>query len=141
MQRKHLSLSIVLFLSFLTGCIESPESPISAIPVILIDHIEETEETKAFVHGIDDHLYSNITIQINEEKITENFTYQLHLSTSLRKFVMNVSVWHEEKQYEYRGNFTLLRDDGQITLEIEDFRHKDPVEGSLPYTIIMERKE
>ena len=141
MQRKHLSLSIILFLSFLMGCIEGPESPLSAIPVILMDHIEETEETKAFVHGIDDHLYSNITIQINEEKITENFTYQLHMSTSLRKFAMNVSVWNEEKQYEYRGNFTLLRDDGRITLEIEDFRHKDPVEDSLPYTIIMERKE
>ena len=62
------------------------------------------------------------------------------MSTSLQKFMLNVSVWDEEKQYEYTGNLTMLTDD-EIKLEIEDIRDKKPVEVSFPYTIIMERKE
>jgi hypothetical protein len=109
--------------------------------MILIDNIEETGETKVFVHGIEDTLFSNITIQINEETLTENFTYELHMSTSLQKFMLNISIWDEEKQYEYIGNFTVFSDDGEMKLEIEDIRHDDPIEASFPYTIVVERKE
>jgi hypothetical protein len=140
MHRKYLTLSIILLLSFFVGCTNGPKSPLSTIPMILIDNIEETGETKVFVHGIEDTLFSNITIQINEESLTENFTYELHMSTSLQKFMLNVSIWDDEKQYEYTGNLTLLTDD-EIKLEIEDIRDKEPVEVSFPYTIIMERKE
>ncbi len=140
MHGKYLTLSIVLLLSLFVGCTNGPESPLSTIPMILIDHIEETEETKVFVHGIDDTLFSNITIQINEDISTENFTYELHMSTSLEKFMLNISVWDKKKQYEYTGNFTLLSDD-EIKMEIEDIRDKDPIEVNIPYTIIMERKE
>lgn len=141
MHRKYLSLSIVLLLSFFVGCTNGPKSPISTIPKVLIDHIEETEETKVFVHGIEESIFSNITIQINDESIMENFTYELHSATSLQKFVLNVSVWDEEKEYEYTGNFTVLSDTDQVKLEIQDFRHEEPTEVSLPYTIIVERKE
>ena len=141
MHGKFLTLSIVLLLSLFVGCTNGPKSPLSTIPMILIDHIEETGETKVFVHGIEDTLFSNITIQINEDISTENFTYELHMSTSLEKFMLNVSIWDEEKQYEYVGNFTVFSDNGEMKLEIEDIRHVDPIETSLPYTIIVERKE
>lgn len=141
MQGKYLSLGVVLLLCFFIGCTNGPKSPLSAIPTILIDHVEETEETKVYVHGIDDTLFSNITIQINEKSVMENFTYELHMPTSLKKFVLNVSVWDEDKEYIYTGNFTLFSEDDQIKIEVQDFRHKDPTESSLPYTIIVERKE
>lgn len=141
MQRKYLGLSIVLLLSFFIGCIEGPTSPISTIPRILIDHIEDTGETKIFVCGIEDHLYSNITIEISEESVFENFTYELHMSTRRETFLLNVSVWDEQKQYEYSGNIAIVTDNDQIQLEITDDRHKEPIEKSFPYTIIMERKE
>jgi hypothetical protein len=141
MHGKYLTLSIVLLLSLFVGCTNGPESPLSTIPMILIDHIEETKETKIFVHGIEDTLFSNITIQINEDTSTENFTYELHMSTSLEKFMLNVSIWDEEKQYEYIGNFTVFSDKGEMKLEVQDIRHVDPIETSLPYTIIVERKE
>jgi hypothetical protein len=141
MHGKYLTLSIVLLLSLFVGCTNGPESPLSTIPMILIDHIEETKETKIFVHGIEDTLFSNITIQINEDTSTENFTYELHMSTSLEKFMLNVSIWDEEKQYEYIGNFTVFSDKGEMKLEVQDIRHVDPIETSLPYTIIVERKK
>lgn len=140
MHRKYIILGTVLLLTIFVGCTDGPKSPLSSIPMILIDHVEETEEIKVFVHGIEDTLFSNITIQINDESIKENFTYELHISTSLEKFMLNISVWDEEKQYEYTGNFTLMNDD-EIKLEIEDIRDKKPIEVNFPYTIIMERKE
>ena len=140
MQGKYLGLNIVLLISLLVGCTNPPESPISAIPTILIDHIDETHETKVFVHGIDAHLFSNITIQINNVSITENFTYELHTSTSLNTFNLNVSVWDKQKEYEYIGNITVFKNNGEMKLEILDMDHKDPSEESLPYNIIMERK-
>lgn len=141
MQGKYLSLGVVLLLCFFIGCTNGPKSPLSTIPTILIDHVEETEETKVYVQGIDDTLFSNITIQINEKSVMENFTYELHMPTLLKKFVLNVSVWDEDKDYAYTGNFTLFSEDDQIKLEVQDFRHKEPVESTLPYTIIVERKE
>jgi len=141
MQVKYLSLGVVILLTFFIGCSEGPESPLSTIPTILIDHVEKTKETKVFVHGIDDTLFSNITIQINNETICENFTYELHYFTSLNKFILNISVWYEEKLYEYSGNFTVFEDKDEMKLEIEDVRHKQSIERSFPYTIIMERKE
>ena len=141
MHRKYLVFGIVILLFLMAGCIEEPQSPLSSIPMILIDYIEETEETKVFVHGIDDHLFSNMTIQINEESICENFTYELHLSTTLEKFMLNITVWHKDKEYEYIGNLTLIEDDDEIILEIEDKRHEKPIKRSFSYSIIMERKE
>ncbi|UCG68225.1 MAG: hypothetical protein JSV09_10405 [Thermoplasmata archaeon] len=141
MHRKYLGLSIILFLAFFLGCVDAPKSPVSKIPTILIDHIEETEETKVFVHGIENHLFSNITIEINDVRVTENFTYELHAASHLHKFMLNVTVWEEKKEYEYRGNFTVIEDDDQKTLEIQDIRHEDSIKRSFPYTIIMERKE
>lgn len=141
MQRNLLALGVVCFLCFVPGCLESPSSPVSSIPMILVDHIQETEETKVYVQGLDDHRFSNITIQINGLNVTENLTYALHLSTSLTEFALNVTVWDEIKEYEYRGNLSILREDDQVTLQIEDQKHDDIIERSLPYTTIMERKE
>ena len=141
MHRKYVGLGFVLLLYLSVGCTNGPQSPISTIPTILIDHIDDTEETKVFVHGVEDHLFSNITIWINEEGITENFTYELHTSTYLQNFELNVLVWDKEKQYEYTGNIIVLNDNDQMKLEIVDDQHEEPVERSLPHTIIMERKE
>lgn len=140
MHIKYLCLGLVLLISVFAGCTD-PSSPISKIPTILIDHIEETGETKVYVHGIDDYRFANITIQINKASTTENFTYELHISTYLLKFMLIAYVWDEEKHYEYIANITVLNDDDQLKLEIEDTQHEEPVERSLPYTIIMERKE
>lgn len=141
MHRKLVSLGFIIFVCSFSGCIDTPPSPLSSIPRILLDHITETEETKVYVHGLDDHLFSNITIEINNATITENYTYSLHLTTKLEEFALNVTVWHELKEYEYRGNLSILHEDDQITLQIEDEKHDDPIERSLPYTTIMERKE
>jgi hypothetical protein len=141
MQRKISFMGIVIFLFVLAGCTQGPPSPLSSLPTILIDHIEETEETKVFVQGIENTLYGNITIQLNNETVTENFTYGLHITTNLHKFILNITVWYELKEYDYTGNFTLLEEDNEITLEIVDARHDDPIERSAPYTIIMERKK
>lgn len=140
MHRRYLCLSIVLLIPLFVGCIETPSSPISKIPTILIDHIEETEETKVFIQGIEDHLFSNITIKINHECITENFTYELHTSTSLQNFVLNVTVWDEQEQYEYIGNITVSEDNDEMILHIVVI-DDDPKDESFPHTIIMERKE
>ena len=141
MPRRYLSLSIILLFCFFVGCEEPPKSPISTIPQILIDYIEETEETKIYAHGIEDTLYSNITIQINHDTKKENFTYSLHLSTLLKDFMLNISVWDESRDYEYSGNITVFNDGGEWKLKVEGIKDKKPKEGSFPYTIIMERKE
>ena len=141
MMGKPVSLGIIVFFCLFTGCVEPPPSPLGSIPRVLIDHIEEGEETKVYIHGLEDHLYSNITIEINDDHIAENYTYSLHLSTILDKFVLNVTVWDEAKEYEYTGNYTILQEDDQISLEIYDDRHDDPIKRSMPYSIIMERKE
>lgn len=141
MQKKLSVLGILIFLFVLAGCTEGPPSPLSTIPTILVDHIEETEETKIFVQGIENTLYGNITIQLNNETAYENFTYGLHISTNLHNFILNVTVWFELKEYEYTGNFTILEEDNEITLEIVDDRHDNPITRSAPYTIIMERKK
>lgn len=140
MQKKLSFISIIVFLVLLAGCTEGPPSPLSSIPTILIDHIEDIEETKIYVHGIEDTLYGNITIQINSETELENFTYSLQTSTILNKFFINVTVWYKVKEYEYNGNFTLIEDNGQISFEIVDDRHDNPIKRNAPYTIIMERK-
>jgi len=138
---KLTSLGFVIFVCSFAGCIDTPPSPLSSIPRILLDHIVETEETKVYVHGLDDHLYSNITIEINDERIRENYTYSLHLSTSMDRFMLNVTVWDDAKVYEYIGNYTILQENEQISLEIYDDRYDDPVKRSMPYSIIMERRE
>ncbi|UCE75069.1 MAG: hypothetical protein JSV56_05030 [Methanomassiliicoccales archaeon] len=138
---KLVGLGIIVFLCSFSGCIDTPPSPLSSIPRILIDHIIETEETKVYVHGLDDHMFSNITIEINNATITENYTYSLHLTTKLLEVSLNVSVWDKQKEYEYNGNMTLLSEQDQIMLEVDDERRDDPIERSLPYNIIMERKE
>jgi hypothetical protein len=125
----------------IAGCIEGPDSPLSTIPTLLFDHIEDTKETKIFVQGIENTLYGNITIQINNDTRTEDNTYSLHSSTALTKFALNVTVWFKLKEFEYNGNLTLLEEDEQITLEIEDDEHENVIERSLPHTIIMERKK
>jgi hypothetical protein len=125
----------------LAGCTQGPPSPLSSLPTILIDHIEETEETKIYVQGIENTLYGNITIQLNNETVTENLTYSLHLTTTLHKFTLNITAWYELKEYDYTGNFTLIEDEDEIILEILDTRHDNPIERSLPYTLIMERKK
>jgi hypothetical protein len=124
----------------LSGCSEGPSSPLSSLPTILIDHITDVDETKIFVQGIDNTLYGNITIQINNDTIQENFTYSLHSSTDLHHFFLNVTVWYKLKEYEYRGNITLKEDNNDISLEIVDDRHDNPINRDTPYTIIMERK-
>ena len=141
MHGKLVSLGFIIFMCSFSGCVEPPPSPLSSIPRILLDHIAETEETKVYVHGLDDHLFSNITIEINDATITENYTYSLHLTTKLEEFTLNISVWDKLKEYEYIGNMTLLSDEDQIMLQIDDERRDDPIERSLPYTIIMERNE
>ncbi|UCF08025.1 MAG: hypothetical protein JSW28_10360 [Thermoplasmata archaeon] len=141
MQGKAFGTGLVLLLCFFAGCTNGPPSPLSSIPMLLIDHIEENKETKVYVHGLDDYRFSNITIQINNVTATENFTYALHLTTILDRFILNVSVWDDLKQYEYAANLTILTEDNEITLQIEDERHDDTIERSLPYTLIMERKE
>lgn len=139
MRWKYLSLSVIFFFLLLTGCTEN-QPPLSGIPTVLIDYIEETEETKVFVHGIDDRLYSNITIRINDTSVTENYTYQLHLSTSLEYFSLHVSVWDKQKEYEYRGNITLYDDKGEIKMQIKETGENKDVKESFPHKIIMERK-
>lgn len=141
MQRELSSVGMVLFLVLVAGCIEGPDSPLSTIPTILIDYIEDTEETKIFVQGIENTRYGNITIQVNNETIRENDTYSLHMSTKIHKFALNVSVWFKLKEYEYTGNITVVEKDEQISLEIEDTDHDNPIKRSLPYTKIMERKK
>ncbi len=141
MQRELSSISIVLFLVLVAGCIEGPDSPLSTIPTILINHVEETEETKIFIQGIENTFFGNITIQINNETVRENNTYSLHHATDLTRFVLNVTVWFKLKEYEYHGNISLLEEDGELELEIEDERHDNPIKRSLPYTFIMERKK
>jgi hypothetical protein len=141
MQRELSSIGIVLFLVLIAGCIEGPDSPLSTIPTILIDHIEDTQETKVYVQGIENTLFGNITMQINNETAQENNTYSLHISTELRKFTLNVTVWFKLKEYEYSGNITLVEEDEELSLEIEDARHDNPIKRSLPYTTFMERKK
>jgi hypothetical protein len=139
MRGKFLGLGVIFLLFILTGCTED-QPPLSGIPTILIDHIEETEETKVFVQGIDDRLFSNITIEINDTSITENYTYQLHISTSLEYFNLNVSVWDKEKEYEYSGNITLYDDNGNIKMQIKETGEDKYEKESFPHKIIMERK-
>jgi hypothetical protein len=139
MRGKYLSLGVVFFLLLLAGCTEN-QPPLSGIPTILIDYIEETEETKVFVHGIDDRLFSNITIQINDTNVTESYTYQLHGSTSLEYFFLYVSVWDKQKEYEYSGNITLLDDKGEMKMQIKETGEDKYDKESLPHKIIMERK-
>lgn len=141
MHGKLVSLGVIILIFTFSGCVDTPPSPLSSIPRIFLDHIVETEETKVYVHGLDDHLFSNITIEINDATITENYTYSLHLTTKLEKFTLNVSVWDKLKEYGYIGNMTLISDEDQIMLQIDDERRDNPIERSLPYTIIMERKE
>ena len=140
MQKKISSLGILVFLIMLSGCTEGPSSPLSSLPTILIDHIEDTDETKIYVHGIDDTLYENITIQINNNTVRENFTYELHTSTDLQHFFLNVTVWYELKEYDYRGNITVIEEKNDISFEIMDERRDNPINRDAPYTIIMERK-
>jgi hypothetical protein len=139
MRWKYLSLGVIFFLLLLTGCTDS-QPPLSGIPTIMIDYIEETEETKVYVHGIDDRLFSNITIRINDSSIIENYTYQLHLSTSLEYFNLYVSVWDKQKGYEYGGNITLYDDKGDIKMQIKETGDDKYVKKSFPHKIIMERK-
>ena len=138
---KLVSLGFIIFICSFSGCVEPPPSPLGSIPRILIDHIGEDEETKVYVHGLDDHLFSNITMQINGNSVTENYTYALHLTTTLEKFALNITIWDELKEYQYMGNFTVLHNDDEITLEIQDDRNEEPIKRSLPYKMIMERKE
>lgn len=138
---KNIALFGVIFLTLLCmGCIEDP-SPISKLPKIKIDYIEDVEETVIFVRAIEDYLFTNITIIINDEKTTENFTYMLSVKTELMSYDLNVEVWDENKHYEYTGNQTLYRDDNEMRLRIIDDRHNEPVERSMPYSIIMERED
>ncbi len=140
MQYKYLCLGLVFLLFILTGCTED-QPPLSGIPTILIDHIEETEETKIFIRGIDERLFSNITIQINDDFIRENYTYELHMCTSLEDFFLLVSVWDKEKEYEYSGNITLFNDGKEVKMNIKETGKDKDVEKSFPHKIIMERKE
>lgn len=141
MHRKYLCLSIIIITCLFVGCAEPPKSPISSIPQILIDYIEETEETKVYVHGIEDTLFSNISIHINQEIISENSTYSLHMATLLKNFILNISVWDEEKEYEYSGNIKVLNEDSEWKLKVVDLKNEETKEESFPYTIIMERNE
>ena len=139
MRWKYLSLGVIFFLLLLTGCTDN-QPPLSGIPTILIDYIEEAEETKVFLHGIDDRLYSNITIRINDTSVTENYTYQLHMSTSFEYFILYVSVWDKQKEYEYSGNISLFDDKGEMKMQIKETGDDKDNKESFPHKIIMERK-
>ena len=130
---------LIVILLGVAGCLETPSSPIGAAPQLLIDYIRDVDDIQIVVKGIDDHLFSNITIQINEEEFRENHTYLHTVRTSRRAFDLSISVWDEDQGYSYAANFTLEVGDETVAFLIVIPDDQSPNREKPPYRTILEK--
>jgi len=131
---------VILFVGF-AGCLGGTTSPIGAAPSLLLDHIDESSDTQIIVQGIEDHLYSNITLEINGEIHTEEFTYVLAIRTNSEKIRLIALVWDKEQPYSYAANFT-LQFEGDKPIVLVEITGSDTItEEDLPFRAIMEKGE
>ena len=134
-----LTILTAMILLVTAGCIET-DSPFGSRPTLLVDYIPEVNESLLLVKGVGDHLYSNISIQINDGPPTvRNYTYMLEVHTMLTSFTTNITVWDDDDQYFYSLNLTFHPEKDQI--EYMDSDHSDPVKRDLPFNKLLERIE
>ncbi len=125
-----LFLTSLLLAALIVGCTGSPSPPkFSAVPKLVIDHVPEENLTKVYVHGFDDYLYTNITINItvgNETELeTQNYTYFLGSVTNQMAFHLNATAWDNLTGYCYecdievvqtqRGGYAFMIDDAKTS--------------------------
>ena len=139
--KKVLCIALVMIVSTLSlGCNDYSPSPLSSRPQVLINYIEE--EIIIYIHGGDEIVYSNITIEINStDVISKENRYCAEYSTNLTEFTLEVIVVDDEKVYEYASSLKVRKENG-VVIEIDEGGDvKEVREDELPYIKIMVMRE
>ncbi len=94
--------AILLLLTVsLMGC-TNIEEPLDRLPFFKMLYVEDTGSTQLLVGG-NDHLFSNISVDIDGEEDRENFTYYYLCMIDLDSFNLTVEVWGDEDCFVYEG--------------------------------------
>lgn len=116
--------AILIFLAMVVstaglGCLDSPPSPASDIPKITVDRLEEENVTEIYIHGLEEVMYPNITLNLNGETVVErNKTYAVVYRTNLTEFNIYSEI-HHDNIYYFNSTF-LVSDEKGVVYEVTD---------------------
>ncbi len=119
--KKYLPLIFILILvtaSF--GCVDQPEPPGAGIPRLVMDYDQEVNETIIHLRGMEIIRFDNITLFLNDTKISQNHSYSLEHRTDMSEFKLRAEVKREENIYQFNATFTVKPD-------VEDVEEEEPI--------------
>ncbi|MEM2900575.1 MAG: hypothetical protein QXT63_07260 [Thermoplasmata archaeon] len=136
--KKAVALVIIILAAFLCGCTATPSQPtFSAVPKLVIDYIEDENVTKIYLHGFDDHLYTNLSLNVSYENETwlaiDEYTYYLSIETNLTTFCLNATAWDNLTAYSYECKLEIVHTNNGIGFQIEDEKSTVPQRHTPPY--------
>lgn len=105
----------ILLSSF--GCIDQPEPPGSDLPRLILDYDESTNETIIHMRGMEIIRYDNISIEINETKITRQDAFSIEERTELTDFELKIEAVQGEKIYRFNATLHVKPDGNQESHE------------------------
>jgi|GEM_PF-5836773 len=128
----------VILIAFLSGCVNTPSQPtFSAVPKLVIDYIEEENVTKIYLHGFDDHMYTNLTLNVSQENetfvATDEYAYYLTIETNLTTFCLNATAWDNLTAYSYECELEIVQTNKGILFQIDDAKSSEPQRYTPPY--------
>jgi len=119
--KKYLPLIFILILVIASfGCVDQPEPPGAGIPRLVMDYDQEVNETIIHLRGMEIIRYDNITLFLNDTKISQNHSYSLEHRTEIPEFDLRAEVKREENIYQFNATFTVKPDVEDVEEEEEE---------------------
>jgi hypothetical protein len=143
-------ISIIIFILIITmGCTLSDPSEgpsYSVFPKMILDYDLDDEQIKVWVKSaIGDFKYDYMKMELLNknytERIEENNTYFIQISTELDDFNLTIQVITEEKIFDYACHISLLIIDEEISVSIWNFESEKEeifLLDDLPYKNVLE---
>lgn len=86
----------------------TPFQSITSTPKVVLDFIPETNQSLITVRGIEDTIYSNITILINGSGDQVNFTHSHSVKVSSGDYNLSVEVWNREELFIFQADLEIV---------------------------------
>ena len=128
---------IILLAATSMGCTDI-EQPLDRIPYFKMLYVEENGNTQ-FIVGGNDHLFSNISVEIDGEVHRDNFTYYFVMTIYSDSFDLALEVWDKDTGYEYQGNIELTVEDEDVEYTEYNEDDKEGKTHSSPWKKFLEK--
>jgi len=127
--------AIILLAISVQGCDDVVHS-LDRLPYFKMLYLEESNSSQLLVGG-NDHLYSNITLTIEDDTYRENFTYYVLMTVNLSRFNLTVEVWDGDAPYFYEGKIEITVEEKKAVY-VEYIPGKEGKEHSSPWKKFLE---